>query len=539
MTGAVKVNARQIKRIKRIFEVLVLIFMAVTISAGMHADYGIDRIAYGKAQAAEGTWTVQQVGSRSMVVYECQIADGQGENPEVALLQTHWRSYEVLVDDTVIYGTGTGKTGPVHLFSLPAGKVLTIHFLDGDERTAGAIEQSQIYTGNRSGIVMMIIKENLYAAVFSMFAFLFGAASIIFGFYMKPAWPEEICCGLKCLGIYIFCAGVWVLTDSRLLLLLTQHTEVVELISFLAFFSLPLPLLGFTRGLMPDRNKMFCVLQDLAWVMLLLYMFNYLSEMVSTTILILMEHTLMTVTIISVLWSGVREVREKKNRKLFRVMSGYVIFSVCSIAAFLFFYQGNSFGYSISYVMGILGFVLMLSDAAGIAIYEQMQENANVEVYAKMAYLDLMTGLGNRTAFLRDKEADAGYKGTWAYIMVDANNLKKVNDSQGHQKGDELLQKIAECIKDAVREVGRGYRIGGDEFAVSLKNKSREETIACMDRIRKRLDEENQLSDIEISAAMGYAWTDQKKKDLDLLLEEADTAMYENKRQMKEESNKN
>ena len=512
---------------------LVLIFMAVMISDGMRADHGIDRIEYGTVQAVEGTWSVQREGSGSMVKYECQIPGGQGKDSEVMLLQTHWKSYELLVDGTVIYGTGSRKEGLVHLFSLPAGKTLTIQFQDGDERTAGAIKQSQIYIGNRSGMFMKIIKENLYAAVFSMFAFLFGVISVVFGFYMKSAWSKEICRSLKYLGVYILCAGIWVLTDSRLLLLMTQHTEVVEMISFLTFFSLPLPLLGFTRNLMPGRDRMFCILQDLDWVMLLFYMVSYLSGVASITILILMEHTLMAVTIIAVLWHGVREVRVTKNRKLFRVMSGYVFFSICSVIAFIFFYQGSSSGYSISYVIGILGFVLMLVDAAGIAIYEQLQENANVAVYAKMAYLDQMTELGNRTAFLRDKKEDEGYKGRFAYIMVDANNLKKINDSQGHQKGDELIQKIAECIKVAVREVGRGYRIGGDEFAISLKNKSRQETVDCMKRIRKALEEENQISDIEISAAMGYAWTDQKVKALDRLLEEADTMMYANKRQMK------
>ena len=50
-----------------------------------------------------------------------------------------------------------------------------------------------------------------------------------------------------------------------------------------------------------------------------------------------------------------------------------------------------------------------------------------------------MTGLGNRTAFLQDKKVAEKDQGEIAYIMIDANNLKKINDSQGHQKGDELL----------------------------------------------------------------------------------------------------
>ena len=50
---------------------------------------------------------------------------------------------------------------------------------------------------------------------------------------------------------------------------------------------------------------------------------------------------------------------------------------------------------------------IFLADAAGIAIYEQIRENANVALYAKMAYTDMMTGLKNRAAFIDDSNRDA------------------------------------------------------------------------------------------------------------------------------------
>lgn len=64
------------------------------------------------------------------------------------------------------------------------------------------------------------------------------------------------------------------MTDSKLLLLVTQKTELVELISFLAFFSLPFPLLGFTKILMPGKEKMFGKLQGCFWMMAVIYTVN-------------------------------------------------------------------------------------------------------------------------------------------------------------------------------------------------------------------------------------------------------------------------
>lgn len=89
----------------------------------------------------------------------------------------------------------------------------------------------------------MILLENLHAGIFAVFALLLGIIAIFSGIYMRSAWSRQMCQGLRSLGYFIFDAGVWILTDSKLLLLFTQKTGVAELISFLAFFTLGIPLL--------------------------------------------------------------------------------------------------------------------------------------------------------------------------------------------------------------------------------------------------------------------------------------------------------
>ena len=118
--------------------------------------------------------------------------------------------------------------------------------------------------------------------------------------------------------------------------------------------------------------------------------------------------------------------------------------------------------------------------------------------------------------------------------MIDANNLKKINDTLGHQKGDELLIGIAECIRASVGGRGNCYRIGGDEFVVSLKDVTEKEVRQCMTAIQAEVESADRQSDIEISAAMGYAWTAAMDQNVEELLEQADGAMYENKIAMKQ-----
>ena len=120
--------------------------------------------------------------------------------------------------------------------------------------------------------------------------------------------------------------------------------------------------------------------------------------------------------------------------------------------------------------------------------------------------------------------------------MIDANNLKTINDTLGHHKGDELLIELARCIRAGVDGRGHCYRISGDEFVVSLTDTTEEETRSCMQAIRDEVAVADRQSDITISAALGYAWTDAEEKDADALLEQADTEMYDEKMKMKREN---
>jgi diguanylate cyclase (GGDEF)-like protein len=97
---------------------------------------------------------------------------------------------------------------------------------------------------------------------------------------------------------------------------------------------------------------------------------------------------------------------------------------------------------------------------------------AEVERLAEMAITDPLTGLRNHRAFhediARELQVVARTGVPVALVLLDLDDLKAVNDSQGHQAGDERLQALA----DAIRATGRGadvaYRVGGDEFAVIL-----------------------------------------------------------------------
>ena len=105
-------------------------------------------------------------------------------------------------------------------------------------------------------------------------------------------------------------------------------------------------------------------------------------------------------------------------------------------------------------------------------------------------------------------------------VMADANDLKKINDNLGHQKGDELITQIASCLKQVIKNDGNCYRTGGDEFVICVKGKTRQEIETYVTCIRKELRRMNDRKDIPVSAAIGYAWTSEKAKNPITLIKE-------------------
>lgn len=153
-----------------------------------------------------------------------------------------------------------------------------------------------------------------------------------------------------------------------------------------------------------------------------------------------------------------------------------------------------------------------------------------------MAYRDQLTGLGNRTAFVEDMEKRVGVEASTSIIMLDLNDLKKCNDTLGHEAGDRYIQNAARMIDDSFRGNGKCYRIGGDEFCVILPSNSVKLCNALLVGLQDRQTEFNEKSmEEKVYMAWGYAiYNANSDKNLNDTRKRADIMMYQNKKKMKE-----
>ena len=163
-------------------------------------------------------------------------------------------------------------------------------------------------------------------------------------------------------------------------------------------------------------------------------------------------------------------------------------------------------------------------------------KNQESERIRYLATHDGMTGLYNK-AFLEAEieRLNLGRSYPVSIIMMDANNLKTINDTFGHQAGDQMLKNIGAIIRESFRTEDILARIGGDEFAVVLPLTDMDESKKIIVRFLEDVRKFN-LTDsfIKVDVAIGSA-TSNEKEDLNEVLKRADLHMYEEKNRQKAE----
>ncbi|SNY46454.1 PAS domain S-box-containing protein/diguanylate cyclase (GGDEF) domain-containing protein [Arsukibacterium tuosuense] len=176
----------------------------------------------------------------------------------------------------------------------------------------------------------------------------------------------------------------------------------------------------------------------------------------------------------------------------------------------------------------LLNYVCAMQDISFIKQSQKQMEH--------LAYYDILTGLANRSYF-RDQlrkaiaMAHRGYY-NFALLYFDLDEFKRINDTLGHDAGDELLKEVARRLTSRLREEDTIARLGGDEFAVILSGiKDRQQASTIATNLQQAFHEPVKLGhhDVAISASIGITVAPEDASEEELLLKHADLAMYEAK----------
>lgn len=183
-------------------------------------------------------------------------------------------------------------------------------------------------------------------------------------------------------------------------------------------------------------------------------------------------------------------------------------------------------------VIDMIGLVATIIEQTTTAV-KVSKANKQLE---KKAYVDLHTGLPNKSKCEELFHTVEFIKSPTACIVFDMNNLKHVNDSFGHSMGDQLILNFARLLRNSVPAKDFVGRYGGDEFIAVIYDASRESIAAILTDLQKETEKFNNYgTHIKVSYSHGWALsTDYNECTLRTLFDKADKYMYENKQQSKQ-----
>lgn len=176
-------------------------------------------------------------------------------------------------------------------------------------------------------------------------------------------------------------------------------------------------------------------------------------------------------------------------------------------------------------------------DIALIELFGQLvgASIGNIKLFEKtqrQATTDGLTTLVNHKTFYEILEKELWrsrrYGGQISLIMVDIDNLKKINDAYGHRAGDKVIREISRRIKECIRQIDTAARYGGDEFAVILPNTSLNDAVVVAERMvdtvaRCSISWKKDQIPVSISVGLGQYDADTNPEDI---TSRSDQALY-------------
>ena len=157
----------------------------------------------------------------------------------------------------------------------------------------------------------------------------------------------------------------------------------------------------------------------------------------------------------------------------------------------------------------------------------------NIEYLYEIATIDEKTGVYNNKFFktVSEMELDKVKRGIdpLSLLILDIDNFKKLNDTYGHIVGDKMLKCLGTVMKENTRKYDIISRFGGEEFIILLPNTNIKRAITVCDRIRKKVQEDNEMVKYKVTISGGL--TEYKKGDsIKRMQVRADKAVYQAKK---------
>ena len=462
-------------------------------------------------------------------------------------IRTAMVSLKVTVNDKSIYYYGD----PSQL-SIKNGIGGAWNFVDiSGLRGSITLEEVSPYDSHAGGFSEVVIGQygDLYCDTIirltptfaiSLISIVFGVVLIFAGVYFSIRLGNN---SVFFLGMFCVMGSMWSLAETRLLDIFLPRPYTVNMISYISQIIAPFLLLLYARSFYSlEHNKLCNMVLWFGGAEIGLFFMLQLLGVVELLPMLGMLHIYTILCMGYVIYANIRHRKDLPKVDIRLLAVAYTCIAISAVAdlfCYIMIISGNelhpydsAFFFRIGFAMFIM-LLTVISLRRGARVLKRIVELSAYKT-------DQMTGMLSRHVFDEDMTALENEKGNMkslGLLLFDMNNLKLINDAQGHKAGDNSIVAVSTVLKKIFSNVSKCYRIGGDEFFIVLSNiekKSFEKLLRDFEEEVTLYNRDNQFK-VDVAVGGGYFCRSDPnwQESIYSLFTLVDGRMYEDKRSKK------
>lgn len=389
------------------------------------------------------------------------------------------------------------------------------------------------------GFVRQALFSDLLSFIMCLIIFLYGVILFVMGVFgskLKGRRTEIIS-----IGAFSIVAATFLVTEVRVLQLFTGSATIVHFLDYLSLMFIAYPAVVYVTNVCGNQKSRFVSILGILTVT------NFFAQVILTLAgvsdyhqMLHFSHVVIFVGLIMIVSTIVKGIVKKTiDRKIYRFL--VVAFGITALTGgydvIYYIINKNQRADGNTFQFGMFVFILLIGTYEITVILDLTSKGQKAELMEELAYHDVLTGLWNRQAYMREEfRLRTEKEGIYTFIMFDVNSLKQMNDKFGHSFGDELIKGAAEVIERSFGENGMCFRMGGDEFFAIYRAAIDDGSFndACK-MFAHNIEEYNDRKKLPLplSIAYGYAEFHGDKHRPEEIERQADNNMYEKKLEMK------
>lgn len=386
--------------------------------------------------------------------------------------------------------------------------------------------------GNAVGMIIGYLRSSSVEANTSSALILIGMA--MFTYWLVMSRKLKLDKSVLYFSIITMILGFWTFNETMLSKLLFPNRTLCSLMGYLLLLIIPQPYILFAKTFLRLKDKIIYKVLCVGYAVVTIgTLILHMTKLIDYREMAIVVHMGIFCGILYMLYALQSRVCMVGFDSRVRVnLVGAVLLMLTTLLDLTAFYVGKH-DTDVIGRFGMLLYMGILSTEVVAEFTHQMEENRKITFYKGLALVDMLTGCYNNNAFCQWQNTEKS-KLHDAFVMMDLNDLKKCNDTYGHLVGDQYIVDATQLISEAFDKVGTCYRVGGDEFCVIVLSDKVDKITKCIQYLQNLQEQYNKKSDkIKMQIACGYAIYETTDKDLSVVLERADSMMYENKKIIK------